>query len=398
MIPHLRGMLMLTVLFFSFWVGAKERYVLLISIDGYRYNYTDQYNPPALSVFKKSSLAARALLPVFPTKTFPNHISISTGLHPSQHGIVDNYFYSPKRDKIYTLKDTEAVTDAAWYSGRPLWMDLQEKNIMSAVYYWPGSEAPGMTPSVFKKYDESVPDSSRAQQIIDWLQGPVEKRPHFMALYFSTLDTAGHRFGPQSSELKEALLHLDEIIGKLLEDLEKIKLPINIIILSDHGMTEIDSQKRIYVDELVNLSAYLQNRRITGPGSMIMIYEPDPQKALKLKNELQAKAKFFKVYLKKELPPELHFSDNERIGDVVILADCGASLQVHMVPAKNQGDHGYAVKGCPDMKSIFYARGPDISPGEIGEFSNLQIKPFILSLLGIPVKNLDGRLKKHLIK
>ena len=70
-------------------------YVILVSLDGFRWDYGKLYMTPNLDELARTGVKAEALIPSFPTKTFPNHYTIATGLYPDHHGIVNNSFYDP---------------------------------------------------------------------------------------------------------------------------------------------------------------------------------------------------------------------------------------------------------------------------------------------------------------
>ncbi|MEI8346765.1 MAG: nucleotide pyrophosphatase/phosphodiesterase family protein, partial [Pseudomonadota bacterium] len=297
------------------------------------------------------------------------------------------------------IRDPQTVADPVWYGGKPLWRVAEENGLLSAIYFWPGSEAKGLTPTYVKTYDETIPNEMRIKQVSDWLDLPEEKRPHFICLYFSNIDTVGHLQGPESETLKKELGTLDQTIGKLLGEIEKKKLPINIIILSDHGMLLRDENKKVLVDELVDLSDYKKNKMVQSAGAMMMIYVPVAEKSRALRDQLNAKAKYFKAYLKEETPKKLHYRNNERIGNVVLLAVPGASLVLKETVVKAKADHGFPVDESPEMKAIFYAQGPRIIPGSVGEFPNTQIYPLVHKILGLPApkgNRLSPELDKHI--
>lgn len=101
--------------------------VILISIDGLRWDYPEKADTPNIDYLIEHGVRAKSLIPCFPTKTFPNHYSIVTGLYPQNHGIIANNMYDPERNEYFRLSLREAVRDPAWWGGEPIWVTV-EKN------------------------------------------------------------------------------------------------------------------------------------------------------------------------------------------------------------------------------------------------------------------------------
>lgn len=211
-------------------------HVLLISIDGFRYDYAAKHGAPNLIRLGQQGVRAEALIPQVPSKTFPNHLSIVTGLRPEHHGILDNEFFDPARNATYSYKQT--ATDGSWYKGTPLWVLAEHQGVRTAAFFWPGSDAEiqGVRPRDYRRYEEAIPNAERVRQVIDWFARPESVRPHFVTLYFSDVDSAGHRSGPDGAETKEAVQRIDALLGQLMEGLRATGPPVNVIVLSDHGM------------------------------------------------------------------------------------------------------------------------------------------------------------------
>ncbi|MEG0696478.1 MAG: ectonucleotide pyrophosphatase/phosphodiesterase, partial [Algoriella sp.] len=168
---------------------AKQQdkpYVILISADGFRYDYAKKHDAKNLQNFAKNGVEAKAMYPSYPSITFPNHYTIVTGLYPSHHGLVGNQMLEEATGDRYSLGNREAVINPKWYGGTPIWNLAEENKMLSACYYWPGSEAPinGMFPTYSYKYSEKSPIDYRIQEVVNWLQLPAEKRPHLITFYF----------------------------------------------------------------------------------------------------------------------------------------------------------------------------------------------------------------------
>lgn len=381
--------------------SLEKPYVLLISIDGYRYDYTKKYSPPTLSHLQEEGAAADSLIPSFPSKTFPNHYTIVTGLYPENHGIVANYFYDLTRkpdNNLYKLRDP-AVLDSTWYGGSPIWSEAERQGMITASFFWPSDELEinGFRPSYAKKYDMTVPNRVRVQQILNWLKLPPADRPHFLTLYFSDVDSMGHSFGTESKQVQEAILSVDESIGTLMKGLEELSLPINVIIVSDHGMLNLNRDCVEYLDDYANLKDDVIVGDL-GPQAALYITdkEKNPDHLDQIYSELRKKVKFSKVYKREDLPKNLHSSKNPRNGDIVVLGEVGCSLGIHDSRFRFiTASHGYDPQKSREMQGIFYAYGPDIkSRQRIPSFENIHIYPFLLDLLKLnQPKNIDGNSK-----
>jgi predicted AlkP superfamily pyrophosphatase or phosphodiesterase len=197
--------------------------VILISFDGFRWNYFDKVSTPNLNRLSETGVKAKRLIPSFPTKTFPNHYTIVTGLFPENHGIIANKMYDPKLNATFSLGDRKSVEDSRWWGGEPIWVTAEKQGQTSAILFWPGSETEikGIRPTYWQKYDQSLAYDKRVQQALDWLDLPVAQRPTLIALYFDAPDTQGHSYGPDSPEVKNAIRKVDTTIGILLQGLKQ---------------------------------------------------------------------------------------------------------------------------------------------------------------------------------
>jgi predicted AlkP superfamily pyrophosphatase or phosphodiesterase len=365
--------------------------VILISIDGYRYDYTSLYHPPSLTNFKSEGSFAKALIPVYPSKTFTNHYSIATGLFSENHGIVSNSFYDPLRKAEYKLSNRQAVGDGSWYNGTPIWVAAEQQGMLAATYFWPGSEAKiqGLRPSYFFEYDEKTPIEDRISQVTKWLSLPPEKRPHLITLYFADVDSAGHKFGPNSKNVHDAIMTIDQAIGHLLEQIHKLALPINVMIVSDHGMQELNNQDIEYLDDYIDL----QGIRLAGDGIQLSLYFNDPVQLTHAYSVLKTKAKHFQIFKREEMPARYHYSKSPRCGDLIIVTESPyfLGLRAKSTPLM-QGGHGYDPDLNSNMQGIFYAQGPQIRSHLIFEaFRNIHIYPLIMQLLDLKISwPIDG--------
>ena len=366
--------------------------VILLSIDGFSHDYLAQYQPKNILALANKGVMANGLTPVFPSKTFPNHLSIVTGMYPANHGIVHNKFYHRKLKKKYTLG--AGKNNPAWLTAKPLWTIAEQQGKKSAVYFWPESETTvdGILPSYLMKYKHSEPNINRINQIVDWLKLPKTERPDFIAGYFSIIDDIGHKFGPNSKEVAKAIAEIDSIVGLLIEKITiETTVTPNIILVSDHGMTPIDKQLII---QRKNLLADFSQLNIVNGQTQLYIYEEDTQLLNDVRSHLMTapEKQYFQVFDKGNYPKYWHFNaNNEVIPDMIINALSPAIFKDSM-GYTSSATHGYDVSNNPELKAMFIAQGPDIKKGlTINSFENIHIFSLMETLLELPVStNVDS--------
>jgi len=371
----------------------SKPYVIVVSLDGFRYDYAAKYHAKNLLALAKSGASApQGMIPSFPSLTFPNHYSIVTGLYPEHHGIVANNFYDPVRKQKYRSVDAATVADGSWYAGVPLWVLAEKQGMRSACFFWPASEAEidGMRPSYYLHYDGTVPGEKRIGQVIQWLLLPPADRPHFITLYYSEPDHTGHEAGPESPETGEAVRQVDGLIGKLVAELEPLGLPVDLIVVSDHGMATVEGNW-MDLDHFADLSQFVT------VGSLL--YAPSEGAAARAYRQLQGASDKFVVYRRGEVPVHLHFQSNLRIGDPVVIpigpymVRAHASEKPEIVQPDVKGGHGYDPQEMKSMRAIFSAVGPDFRAGAMVEpFENVDVYPLIARILGLQIGAIDGRL------
>ncbi len=369
----------------------SKHYVVLVSLDGFRYDYAKKYGARhLLAMATHGASAPEGMIPSYPSLTFPNHYTLVTGLYPEHHGIVGNQFYDPQRKETYSYRDPKTNLDGSWYGGTPLWSLAEKQGMRSACFFWPGSEAEiaGERPTYYLHYDDHFPDDKRIDQVIAWLKLPAEQRPHFITLYYPEVDHAGHDYGPDSPQTAEAVRHLDGLMGTLETDLKALDLPIDLIIVSDHGMVKIQGS-------WIDLDQFAPLDGLTTVGSYL--YAPNEASTHAVYQKLKAADAAFVVYRRGNVPAELHFNSNPREGDPIIVARGPYAIRAHGPSANHEdraptpGNHGYDPTMMPEMKAVFYAEGPDIRAGvKLKPFENVNVYPLIVQLLGLDSPPVDG--------
>lgn len=373
---------------------AKTRpYVVLVSLDGFRYDYAQKFGAPHIAALAHDGATAPdGMLPSYPSLTFPNHYSIVTGLYPEHHGIVANGFYDPTRKETYVYTRPESSGDGSWYGGTPLWSLAESQGMRSACLFWPGSEAKiaGFRPSFYLHYNDGLDDRRRLDQVLAWLALPADQRPHFITLYYANTDHAGHAFGPDSSEERDAVHHVDALMGELAARLKSTGLPVDLIILADHGMITLQPPP-------VDLSQFADLHGVKTVGSLL--YPATDAEAARLESEFAAHpSPKFTAYRRAAVPGRLNFNANPREGDPVVIPTGPyvllPQLAVNPEPAQLHGSHGFDPHTMPQMKALFVAAGPDIAHGiHLPTFENADVYPLITQILGLRSPPIDGSLQ-----
>jgi len=374
----------------AFSQNSDKPYVVLVSLDGFRWDYPKHFATPNLNAIAKIGVHSKSMKPSYPTKTFPNHYSIVTGLYPDHHGIINNNFYDPLLKKTFSLSGDEK-RDAQFYGGNPIWNVAEEQGVKTASYFWPGSDTGKKSPSIYRKYDDTVSYSERINTVIDWLNLPEKERPHLITLYFDEPDHTGHTFGPLSTENAKMVVKMDSIIGVIVHKLDALSIgnKINLIVVSDHGMTNISDTKKVAVLDYLKPN-WLGYHQVINP---IMSIEAKEGCKDSIAQALK-KVPHIKFWATKDLPKRLHYGSNPRDLDFVIEAEKNYSLVTSKKQKINGGTHGFDNRN-KDMHAIFYAKGPNFKIGKsTGTFQNVSVYPLIANILGLNIEKVDGNLKE----
>ncbi len=383
-------------------INAPEQrdkpYLILISIDGFRRDYQELADTPALDRIANNGVRADALVPVFPTLTFPNHYSIATGLYPANHGLVGNRFPSKDRRRFYSLRDRETVEDGAWYNGEPIWVAAEKLGIVSAAFFFVGTEADvdGVRLSYWNSFDASISGKRRVDQAIGWLAMPDDKRPHLIMLYFEHVDTATHRGGPGSKRSISSIRQVDGYVGRLLAGIDRLSIAddVYVVVVSDHGQSAIISNAVPFViDAVVNIDGIT----IVNHGSVAFLYlrEPDDQRAEAIRTAINNAWDHGKAMLRHETPDRWHVTTDSGFADIIVQADLGYTVYSSRDRSSHSnasvGDHGWAPE-IEEMHGIFLATGPRLPRGKrIPPINAVDVYPLLMEILEIPlVAPIDG--------
>ena len=374
--------------------------VILLSLDGVRHDYPDRASFPALERMENGGIRAGRLRPVFPSNTFPNHVSLATGTYPDRHGILDNRFWD--RDK--GLYDYGKGADSTWLEAEPLWAAAERQGIPAATFFWVGSETPWRGQAVHHvkaPFDGEVPEREKVAQILAWLDLPEKVRPGLIMSWWHGADGAGHRFGPDGPEVVEALEEQDAELGRLLAGIDARTLwdELTLIVVSDHGMIGVG--ERVAVDDMLENAGI--PAKVNG-SSVAHVFLDDPGD-LATARSLLARDKALRVYPGRELPEEFRIRHPRRSGDLVVVVDAPRTfhepdliartylgLRRLWVPDARFGMHGFAPDH-PAMGAIFFALGSQVEAGgHPAEVRSIDVAASVAHLLGIdPPAQSEGR-------
>lgn len=348
--------------------GELESTVILISLDGIHPAYLQRYSAPNINRLARNGVQAEYLQPIFPTKTFPNHYSLVTGLYAENHGLVDNSIYDTKTGRVFSMRNREEVESPMWWGGEPVWVTAEKQGVVAGTFFFPGSETPiqGKQATYWFNYDGSIANRERVDTVLEWLQKPQAERPRMITLYMSDVDSAGHRHGPSSSEVAQALAEVDAEIGYLTDQLHQRNMlhQVDIMITSDHGMARVDQTKHMIIDKKfdTNLTEHVVYSR-----ELVSIYPKEGNKEPILKQLSSAlEGKPARIYRKSEIPSRFNHQNHPRIAPILVMAELGwifvrenqlASMQNADNYFHPRGSHGYDNEA-EEMRTIFIGHGP----------------------------------------
>ncbi|MCL4277734.1 MAG: ectonucleotide pyrophosphatase/phosphodiesterase [Ignavibacteria bacterium] len=364
---------------------------ILISFDGFRHDYISRLPNGAIKELIAHGCTADALIPVNPTKTFPNHWSIATGLYPSDHGIVDNRFYDRVLNDTFNMTRTEPV----WWRGEPIWTTVERAGKTAFTYFWPGSSTPinGHLPSKWFTYEHSRDYTSRVDSIVTWASMP--KPPDLIVSYFELLDDAGHRYGPNAPQVDSALAVANSLISRLVKGLEARGVINNctIVLVSDHGMAEINPatphDKHLSVEQFMADPTV----RVIVSNPNILVYGLPGTTANTIAAGINADSQTYRATATpvSDLDTAWHIQYPGRTPDLIVTAEYGYDIDVGKRPARKStgGNHGYS-NSISDMNGIFVASGDKIKPGRVQSLSVIDVYNIICKLTNVPPARNSG--------
>jgi len=371
----------------------EQAYLIILSLDGFRWDYTENANTPTFDSLAKQGVRAESLKPSFPTKTFPNHYSIATGLYPDHHGIVLNRFYATDLGKNYSISKRETIIDGDFYGGTPMWNVAESQGMKSATLFWVGASADvnGMHSSHWSLYDEELSKSGRIDSISKWLNYEDNERPQLIMWYYHEPDATGHHFGPNSQERINMVEEMDAFLNDFFIEMRKLPIfdNLNFIITSDHGMAQLSPEKVIILDEVVDTSDF----KFWDGSNPVINFKVKDGRIDKVLNDLELNKGHLLFWERNKIPEELHYGHNIRTHDITVTVDSGWSIYWSWKQGNSLGTHGYP-NTCKDMHAIFYAAGPAFKNDYIQQtFNNVDIYPLVGEILDLKMPDSDGEIE-----
>ena len=360
--------------------------VILISIDGFRDDYLNRGATPVLDRLAAEG-AHGPMRPSWPSVTFPNHYTLVTGLHPDHHGIVSNRFFDPTLG-TFTMQSKET---AWWDQAEPIWVTAEKAGLKTGTMFWPGSEVEihGVRPSQWLAFDQSMSGDARVDQILSWLDLPVDQRPQLGTLYFDIVDTIGHRYGPDAPETLEAAASVDASIGRLVEGLKSRGLSDStlLVVVADHGMAATSPERVVWIDDLIDP----EQLRIGYSGAVLTV-DPAPGYEAEVQGKLVGEHPHMECWNKADVPTRLAYGSNPRVAAIVCLVETGWVAVTRDRPLTRAGGaHGYDNQA-PEMRAVFIAHGPGVVAGRrLTDLDSVDVQPFLARMLGVQAPAGDGR-------
>ncbi len=369
--------------------AAAKPTLILVSLDGVRHDFPSREPLVAFARMVKDGARAEALMPAFPSITFPAHTTLSTGAHPDRHGIVNNQFTTPSGATFRYGSGADAL------AAEPLWAAAERQGVRAATFFWPISERDfrGVAPS-FRRvpFDEELPERAKVEQILAWLDLPEAQRPGLVMTWWHGADAAGHRTGPDSEETRAAMREQDAELARLIAgvDARGAWRDVTLIVVSDHGM--------LAPDAAADANDLLERAGIAGSAvnasALALVRLAAPERAAEAARALARVEPRVRAFARDALPPALRFA-HPNAGDVVLLAEPGFAFtdawsqfdflrRASALWGGAVGVHGYAPEESPEMRGIFFALGRGVAPGtKLGRVRALDVAATAARLLGI---------------
>ncbi|XP_055934350.1 glycerophosphocholine cholinephosphodiesterase ENPP6-like [Argiope bruennichi] len=389
-------------------VTASNKLIVVL-VDGVRWDYLNDKNLKGFRRIMENGVRAPYVNPVFPSLSYPNWETLVTGLYPENHGFVGNHIYDNASDSVFAMLPKPGADDARWWNdAEPIWITAEKNSKRSAMYWWAGCEVEirGSHPTICERWStnyEGLPSKETRTDFLERIDDVVQlfkpskkfsaDRLSLVLMYYDSVDYAGHMHGPKSAEVTEALQDIDEILNKMQQKIKDAHLEdeVNIMVLSDHGMTDARENVLRYID-LTKYADKIKHQLDFGAVSGIV---PQPGMLNKLVQEIaNDKTEGLRIYKKDDIPENYHLKGSYKTAPILLIANKGYYIQ-SLSKVKMQGHHGYDPVEVPDMRTIFLASGPDFRKGHTtAPLSTLDMYNVMCHVLDIPPLPNNGSLER----
>ncbi|XP_007958022.2 ectonucleotide pyrophosphatase/phosphodiesterase family member 7 [Orycteropus afer afer] len=377
---------------------AAQHKLLLVSFDGFRWDYDQDVDTPNLDAMARDGVKARYMTPAFVTMTSPCHFTLVTGKYIENHGVVHNMFYNTT-SKVKLPYHATLGIERWWDNGSvPIWVTAQRQGLKTGSFFYPGGNVTYQGVAVTQSRKEGVLHNYKDEQewranidtVISWF---TQDGLDLVTLYFGEPDSTGHKFGPKSAERKDIVRQVDRTVGYLRERIRQSGLAdsLNLIITSDHGMTTVNKTASDLVEfhKFPNFTFKDIEFELLdyGPNGMLLPKEGLLDKVYEVLKEVHPK---LHVYRKESFPKSFHYANHPRITPLLMYSDSGYVIHGRVNVQFNNGEHGFD-NGDLDMKTIFRAVGPSFRAGlEVAPFESVHVYELMCRLLGIVPEPNDG--------
>nr|XP_004040910.2 ectonucleotide pyrophosphatase/phosphodiesterase family member 7 [Gorilla gorilla gorilla] len=377
--------------------GSQNK-LLLVSFDGFRWNYDQDVDTPNLDAMARDGVKARYMTPAFVTMTSPCHFTLVTGKYIENHGVVHNMYYNTT-SKVKLPYHATLGIQRWWDNGSvPIWITAQRQGLRAGSFFYPGGNVTYQGVAVTRSRKEGIAHNYKNETewranidaVMAWF---TEEDLDLVTLYFGEPDSTGHKYGPESPERREMVRQVDRTVGYLRESIAHNHLTdrLNLIVTSDHGMTTVDKR----AGDLVEFHKFpnFTFRDIEfelldyGPNGMLLPKEGRLEKVYDALKDAHPK---LHVYKKEAFPEAFHYANNPRVTPLLMYSDLGYVIHGRINVQFNNGEHGFDNKDM-DMKTIFRAVGPSFRAGlEVEPFESVHVYELMCRLLGIVPEANDG--------
>ncbi|XP_069729028.1 ectonucleotide pyrophosphatase/phosphodiesterase family member 7 [Phaenicophaeus curvirostris] len=379
--------------------ASNRSKLLLVSFDGFRWDYDQDVDTPNLDAMAAEGVKARYMTPAFITITSPCHFTLLTGRYLENHGVIHNMWFNTKTGQKLPYYNTQGV-DSWWDNGSlPIWITAQRQGLKTGSIYFPGGKAKYQGEEVNMKLVEPLlfnysNETNWRENIDTAMKWFTVNNLDFIALYFGEPDSTGHKYGPESTQRITMIEQVDRTIGYLRQRIQESGLEsnLNLIITSDHGMETVIKTNEIHIRKVENFTfTDIQFELLDyGPNGLLV---PKEGKLEHVYSVLKNAHPNLHVYKKEDFPKRFHYANHSRITPLVLYSDPGYVIHGRFKVQFNKGEHGFDNEAM-NMKTIFRAVGPAFKQGLVVEpFESVNVYPLLCQLLGITPEPHDGSLE-----
>lgn len=417
--------------------------VILVSIDGLAAFYREDamVRMPTLRALAERGVVAGRMETVFPSTTWPTHVSLVTGVRPARHGVVGNSILNRRTatredltgDPVYDAPDllrVPTVYDRAHAAGLrtaaidwpctrnarslgfnlPFFKDQRVFETQTAPAVWKELGALGYPLDRQGAWAELPKRFLKDAMVADVAAHVLHRHtPDLLLVHFLCVDSLQHLHGPRSPEARWAIEYVDALLGRLLASLPGGGLGDRtaLFVVSDHGFFPVEREVRINVwlhrEGLAEEARFVMNH---GAGYLYALGAGDSAPLLGDLARALAGVEGVDVvwaasqYASLGLPTP---AEHPHVGDLLLEAAPGSYFADEAMgdavvgPPRYRGTHGQRAHH-PDNGAFFLAAGRGIVRGRVlTEITSRDVAPTIAALLGLAPAEAEGRILAEIL-